>query len=648
MPQNALQKILTAHLVSGKCIPGEEIGLSVDQAFANDATGPLAFMQFEAIGLPRVQIDVAVAYVDRGTAQQRAEEADEQRFLETASCHFGAFCSRAGNGAGPQIHAERFAAPGKTVLGADSQAPLCGAVGALAFGAAGLDVAAVLAGAPFFLPMPRVVGIRLSGRLGPWVTAKDIGLEILRRLTVRGGVGRVLEFHGDALEHLTVADRLAIAAMAIETGAISVLFPADAQTRRFLDAQARVRHFEDLAADPGCSYDESLDLDLAGLEPLVSRPGSPDDVVPVRELGTVPVAQVIVGSSANSGVADLKAVADLTADHGVSEHVAAALLPGSRQVLQSLSRSGDADRLLGAGWRLLEPGSGPALGAGLAPASAAVSVRTFSRNAKGRSGTPDDQVYLASPLVAAAAAMTGRLADPRTLGIDPPRLDTPERLPADDRLILAPATDPDARPIARGPRIRPLLLRDALDTRLEGLVLGKYGDRVTSDAILPATPDSQAARTDLAMLAEHVFGGVDRGFASRCRGAGGGIVVAGADFGSGPSRELAALALQALGVRAVVARDFSRVFRAHLINAGILPLLLVDALDGDRLAAGEALEIPDVRGAVRGDEPFGLRNLARGEEIQVRHGLTERHKDVLLAGGMLAWAKRYARVPAGV
>ncbi|MBM3270655.1 MAG: aconitate hydratase [Candidatus Sericytochromatia bacterium] len=645
MPDSLLQKIVRAHLISGKTLPGEEIGLQIDQAFCNDATGPLAFLQFEATDLPRVQTEVSVAYVDRATAQLRAEESDEQRYMETAARRFGAFFSRAGNGTGPQVHTERFAAPGKTILGADSLAPLCGAVGALAFGAAGLDVAAAFAGAPFYLPMPRVVGIRLSGALGPWVTAKDVGLEVLRRLTARGGVGRVLEFHGDALEHLGVGDRLAIAAMACQTGAVSVLFPSDAQTRRFLDAQARVRHFEAFAADPGCVYDESLDLDLAGLEPLVSRPGSPDDVVPVREAGAVRVAQVVVGSDANGAPADLKAVADLTGEHGIQAAVAVAALPASRQSLLALARSGDLERLHATGWRVLEPGAGPALGAGLAPPSGGVSVRTFCRNQRGRSGNPDDQVYLASPLVAAAAAMTGQLVDPRTLGMDPPRLDGPERLPVDDRLLLAP--DP-AVEIARGPHIRPLPLRGGLETRLAGQVVGKVGDRVTADAILPATPDTQAVRTDLALLAEHVFGGLDPGFASRCRGAGGGILVAGAEFGAGPSRELAALALVVLGIRAVVARDFARVFRMHLINAGILPLLLADSLDGDKFAPGDALEIPDVRGAVRGDDLLVVRNMASGGEIRVRHGLTERQKDVLLAGGAMAWARRFARVPAGV
>lgn len=645
MAHNVLQKILSAHLVSGKPIPGEDIGLKICQVFANDATGPLTMLQFEAIGLPRAQVELAAIHVDRTVLQTRPEDADDQLYLATIAARAGAALSRAGNGAAPLVHLERFAVPGKTLLAADTYAAVCGAAGMLAIGAGTLEVAAAMAAAPFYMPMPRVLGVRLAGRLQPWMTAKDAGLELLRRLGTRGAIGRVLEFTGDGTAALTVPERAAIAAVAAETGAVSVLFPSDDQTRRFLETQGRVRFFTELQADPACEYDETLEIDLAALEPLAAKPGSPADVVLAAELPGIAVSQVVVGSFAEPAIEALRAIAAITSGRGVSPGVSAVVLPGSRQVLLALAQSGDLERLVAAGWRILEPGCGPELGIGQVPAENGASVRTFSRNTAGRSGREGDAVYLTGPLVAAATAITGVLTDPRTLGIDPPRLEPADRLPLDDRLVSLPATDTADAPVRRPPHLKLLPAREPLGIRLEAPVVLKVGDRVGAEDILPTTPEAMALRTDAAALADHLFAGRGRSLAARSRAAGGGIVVAGADFGHGPGREAMAMALAAADLVAVVAKDFARVNRSNLVSFGILPLLLVDPADHDRLEEGDALELPDVRAAVRSDEAFAIRNLAKGTEIAVRHGLTNRQKDIVLAGGVLPWARRHGLSP---
>lgn len=643
MAQNLVQKILSAHLVSGKAIPGEEIGLKMDQTLVNDMTGPMVHLQFEAIGLPRIQCELSVAYVDRNTMQTSHEQADDQRFLQTSALRFGIHFSRAGNGTCQQVHLERFAVPGKTLLGADAHTCTSGALAMLAMGAAGVDVAIAMAGAPFALPMPRIVGIALYGRLGPWVSAKDIALEVVRRLTARGAVGKILEFHGDGLAGLTVPERATIANMAAEAGAVTAVFPSDQQTRRYLEAQGRGRYFVELGAEPGCTYDEDMAIDLDPLEPLIARPGSPDDVVPVREVAGTPVDQALLGSCVDSGYPALHGIAALFEGKHVHERVSAALSPGSRQVLEMLARSGDLAAFVGAGWRILESACGPCLGFGQAPTSGGVSIRSFNRNGRGRSGTPDDAVYLASSAVVAAAALTGQITDPRALGIDPPRTEVPERYHADDLLISPPGQAEDE--IVRGPRIKALPASRQLGTRLEGPVLLLLGDEVSVEAILAAGPRLLALRTHVQALSEHLFFDKDASFAARTRAAGGGFLVAGRNFGHGANRELAAMALSYLGVGAVVARDFARVFRFNLVQAGILPLNLSDPEQAG-VDQGDRLELPDLLGVIRSDDAFCVRNLTRGTEIRVRHGLSERHKEIVLAGGLLEWARRRARIPA--
>lgn len=660
-----LQKILSAHLVSGKPIPGEDIGLKISQAFAHDATGPLAFLQFEAIGVSGIRIERAAMYVDRTILQTRPEDADDQQYLARAAAEYGAAFSAAGNGAAVQVHLERFAEPGKTALAADAYTPVCGAAGMLAIGASGLEVAAAMAGAPFYMPMPRCVAVRLGGRLQAWATPKDVGLEVLRRLGNRGGIGRVLEFGGPALADLSVADRATIAAMAAETGCVSILFPSDDQTRRFLEAQGRARQFVDLLADPTCAYDETIDVDLSALEPLVVPPGSPAEILPVQEMARtrLSVGQVVIGSFAEPSFAALRAVAAMTAGRALAPGVSAVVQPASRQVLQALARSGDLEKLIAAGWRVLEPGCGPELGIGQVPPEGEALVRTFTRNTPGRSGRDGDAVYLAGPLVAAACAVTGHLTDPRTLGLEAPPWDSPERVAPGDRLLSGVTGGPvDATPhrghdsgpdsggsardaLCRPPHLKVPPVREAPGIRVEAPVMLKVGDRMGADEILPADPDTMALRTDAAALADRLFPGRDPAFAGRCRASGGGFLVAGTDFAHGPGREAMAMALSAAGLTAVLARDFARVNRSNLIHFGILPLILVDPADLDRLEVGDTLELPDVRAVVRSDEPFAVRNLAKGADIQVRHGLTPRQKDILLAGGLLAWARRHSLSP---
>lgn len=687
MRQNLLQKILSAHLVSGKPIPGEDIGLRIAQAFANDATGPIVMLHVEAMGVPWIPLEQAVLYADRTILQTRPEDADEQRYLGAVARRLGAAYSAAGNGVAPIVHLERFAEPGKTLLAADPGATACGAMAMLAIGASSLEVASAMAGAPFYMPMPRAVQVRLTGRLQPWVTPKDVALELIRRLGTRGGIGRILEFGGPALADLAVPDRATIAVTVAETGAVAVLFPSDEQTRRFLESQGRARQFVDLQADPAAEYDEALEIDLGALEPLVARPGSPADVVIVGQ-ESVEVAQVVIGSQSEPSYAALRAVAAVASGRGVAPGVSAAVLPASRQVLLALAQSGDLEKLIASGWRILEPGCGPDLGIGQIPPSGVATLRTFSRNSPGRSGREGDAVYLAGPLVAAAAAITGRLTDPRKLGIEPPVWEGPRRLTLDDRLFVLPdghptpvaAGFPEGQTVPATPGMpeghdgaaaaagvpgdlaahageraasarRPghLVippLRQPPGVRAEGPVLLKLGDRVGAEDILALTPETVALHTDAVALAEHLFVARDRTFTSRCRAAGGGFLVAGADFGHGPGREATAMALGATGIVAVLARDIARVFRHQLTQFGILPLLLIDPGDLDRIEAGDMLELPDVRGAIMADEPFPVRNVSKGQEIVVRHGLTQRQKEVLLAGGLLPWARRHALAPA--
>jgi aconitate hydratase len=631
--KNLTQKIIEAHLASGRMVPGEEIAISIDQTLTQDATGTMAYLQFEALGIPRTRTKLSVSYVDHNMLQTGFENADDHRFLQSAAAKYGVYFSRPGNGICHQVHLERFAVPGATLLGSDSHTPMAGAVGSLAIGAGGLDVAVAMGGHPYYLAMPKVLLVRLVRRLQPWVAAKDIILELLRRLTVKGGLGRVLEYGGEGLATLSVPERATIANMGTELGATSSLFPSDEQTRDFLWRQGREPDWHPLAADPDATYDETMEIDLSALEPLIARPSRPDNVCRVSEVEGTPVAQVGVGSCNNSSYADLMTLAALLRGKRVHPGVSLVVNPGSRQTFTMIARNGALADLIQAGARILESACGPCIGMGQAPPTGGVSVRTYNRNFEGRSGTPHDLVYLASVQVAAAAALTGTITDPRRLG-EPPLIELPQRFAVDDSMIIPPSSDPERVEVVRGPNIKPLPLPQPLPDRLRGRVLLVVGDDITTDHIMPAGANVLPLRSNIPAISEHVFSRLDPAFAQRAKEWGGGFVVGGENYGQGSSREHAALAPMFLGVRAVLARSFARIHRANLVNFGILPLTIADA-DYRTLAQGDELEVPGVREALKRGGPLAVYNRTRGTQLQGQHDLTPREVEILLAGGLL-------------
>lgn len=638
MSENLARKILAEHLVGGRLVAGEEIAISIDQTLTQDATGTLVWLEFEAMGLPRVRVGRAVSYVDHNTLQTDFRNADDHRYLQTVAARYGAYFSRPGNGICHQVHLERFAIPGQTLLGSDSHTPNAGGLGMLAIGAGGLDVAVAMAGGPFYLTMPKVLGVKLVGKLGPWVTARDVILELLRRISVKGGVGRIIEYYGPGVAALTVDERATICNMGAETGATTSLFPSDEQTRAYLQAQGRVEDWRPLAADPEATYDETMEIDLSALEPLIACPSSPDNVVPVREVEGLPVAQVFIGSCVNSSYADLMTVAELLRGKTVHPQVSLVVAPGSKQVFTMLARNGALADLIAAGARILESACGPCVGVGQAPPSDAVSLRTSTRNFKGRSGTADDQVYLASPATCAAAALYGVITDPRRLGA-PITIEPPARFAVEDNMIVPPASDPEQVQIIRGPNIKPLPPFHPFPETLRGRVLIKVGDNITTDHILPAGAKVLPLRSNIPAISEHVFGQVDPDFAKRAREWGGGFVVGGVNYGQGSSREHAALAPAYLGIRAVVACSFARIHHANLVNMGILPLVFADPADYETIAQGDEWEITDIHTALRRRERLIVHNITQGRSFEVTYNLTERQIEVLLAGGLLNYIK---------
>jgi len=641
---NLTHKIIAEHLVAGSLTPGEEIAIRIDQTLTQDSTGTMAWLQFEALGLPRVRTELSVSYVDHNMLQTDFRNADDHRFLQTIAARYGAYFSRPGNGICHQVHLERFAVPGKTLLGSDSHTPNAGGLGMLAIGAGGLDVAVAMGGGPFHLTMPRVLGVRLSGRLRPWVSAKDVILELLRRLTVKGGVGKVVEYFGPGVATLSVPERATICNMGAELGATSSLFPSDEQTRAFVEAQGREAAFRPLAADEDAAYDEVLELDLSALEPLIACPSSPDNVRPVREVEGTPVAQVCIGACTNSSYDDLMVVAAVLKGQRVHSQVSLTVTPGSRQVATRIARNGALADLLAAGARVLESACGPCIGMGQAPATGAISVRSFNRNFRGRSGTADDAVYLASPATCAATALCGVITDPRRLGL-PPALahEAPDALALSDSLIIPPAEAPEAVEVVRGPNIKPLPLADRLPASLRARVLIKTGDNITTDHILPGGAQVLPLRSNVPALAEYVFWRVDPEFVARAREWGGGIIVGGLNYGQGSSREHAALVPMYLGVRAVIARSYARIHHANLINFGILPLVFMAEADYEALQQADELELADLPGALRAGGPLHVVNHTQGTQFEVLHGLTPREIEIVLAGGLLNYIKAGGR-----
>jgi aconitate hydratase len=637
MGDTLTKKILNSHLVSGKILPGEMIGFSVDQTLLQDATGTMASLQFEALSLPRIRTGLSVVYIDHNTLQVGFENADDHLFLQSIAAKYGLHFSRAGNGICHQVHLERFSIPGKTLLGADSHTPTCGGTGMLAIGVGGLDVALAMAGEPYYLKMPEVVQVKLLGKLPPWVSAKDVILEILRRVTVKGGVGKILEYGGPGVKTLDVPERATITNMGAESGATTSLFPSDERTRDFLKFQQRESDWVPLTSDPDADYDDVWEVDLDALEPLVAHPHSPDHVSSVKSVEGLRVDQVVIGSCTNSSFKDMMTVAAILKGKTVPSGVSLVIAPGSRQVLKLLSLSGALTSLIEAGARILEASCGPCIGMGQAPCTEGVSLRTFNRNFKGRSGTQNANVYLVSPEVAAASAIRGVITDPRTLG-SPPSLPFPGNYSVEDHMIIPPLAEDRAKTIhlVRGPNIKPLPLKGPLTDRLSGRVLIKLADNITTDDILPAGAKILPFRSNIPAISEFTFEHVDPSFVKRARDAGGGFIVGGNNYGQGSSREHAAIAPMYLGIQAVIAKSFARIHLANLINFGILPLIFKDEKNYQGLDQDDEIEIT-IDGLP--NEIF-LMNKTKQRAIPLVVPLNEREREVVKSGGALSFVKK--------
>ena len=636
MAQNITYKIIENHIIEGELIAGSPIAMRIDQTLTQDATGTMAYLQFEALGLDRVRTELSVSYVDHNTLQSGFENADDHRFLQSVAAKYGLYFSRPGNGICHQLHLERFGIPGKTLLGSDSHTPTGGGIGMLAIGAGGLDVALAMAGRPFFLSMPRVVNIKLSGRLQPFVSAKDVILEVLRRLSVKGGVGKVMEYTGEGVKTLSVPERATITNMGAELGATTSVFPSDEQTQAFLKSQGREKQWVEMVPDAGAEYDEVVEINLSELEPLIAQPHMPDNVVPVRELKGTKVQQVGMGSCTNSSFRDLMLVAGMFEGRKVHPNVTVGLAPGSRQVVLTLIKNGQWENIISAGVRILENVCGPCIGMGFSPPTEAVTLRTFNRNFLGRSGTKSASVYLCSPETAVAAALTGEITDPRDLNIKPIKVAMPENFPIDDSMIIPPKDETKDIQIIRGPNIKPLPLKEALPDVLSGSVLLKTEDNITTDHIMPAGAKILPLRSNIPAIAEHVFEVVDPTFAERAKAAGGGFIVGGANYGQGSSREHAALAPMHLGIKAVITKSFARIHLANLVNFGIIPLTFVNENDYDKIDQGDELEI-DVTQLDKSS--IVMKNKTKGVDIPLTHPLSPRDIEMIKAGGALAYAK---------
>ena len=636
---NLTQKIIGSHLVSGTMTPGSEIGLRIDQTLTQDATGTMAWLQFEALGIPRVKTDISLSYVDHNTLQMNFRNPDDHRFLRTVAAKFGGVYSGPGTGICHQLHLENFAKPGATLVGSDSHTPTAGGICSLAMGAGGLSVALAMAGEPYYIPMPKVVRVFLTGALTGWASAKDVILELLRRRTVKGGVGRVFEYAGPGVATLSVPERATIANMGAELGATGTLFPSDGVTRAFLKAMGREADWRELGPDADAAYDEEEAIDLSALVPLAAQPHMPDRVVPVAELDGLPVEQVCIGSCTNSSYADLKLVAQILDGHRINPGTDAMISPGSKQVLTMLAQEGLLEPLIGSGARLLECSCGPCIGSGGAPVTSGVSARTFNRNFEGRSGTKDAKVYLVSPLTAAQAALNGKFTDPATWGTPPAKPELPADPPSIRHLFVFPPENGDGVEVLRGPNIVALEKFPRLDASgdvLEANVVIRLGDNITTDHIMPAGAEILALRSNIPASSEHVFVRVDPDFVKRARAVseagGNGVIVAGENYGQGSSREHAALAPRHLGIRAVIALSMARIHRANLVNFGILPLVFVNREDYAKVAQGADIRIP-----LTEITPGGVTNIeiAGVGVLPVRNDLSAAELDIIRSGGLL-------------
>jgi len=641
MGRSLSQKLVESHLVSGKAVAGEEIGISADQVLLTDTNGTMAFLQFEAMGFPRVIPHRVVAYIDHNVYQVDSRNADDHRYLQTASRKYGAMFSKPGNGICHQVHMETFSIPGETLLGTDSHTPLCGAAGMLALGAGGLDVAVAMGGGPYFLTMPAVVRVWLKGALGPWATAKDVILELLRRFSVRGGSGKIFEYAGPGLASLLAAQRMTIANMGAELTLTTSMFPSDDVTRSFLTRLGRADDWRPAAPDDDATYDDEIQLDLSSIGPLVALPGSPDRVVPVEEVAGTPVEQVMVGSCTNGSWHDMASVTQVLRGRRVHPSVSFVLFPGSHRILETMAREGLLADLLAAGATVSESTCGSCAGIGHVPAAGVKSLRAFNRNFPGRSGVKDDAVYLCSSVVAAASALTGVITDPRTLGASP-AVALPARFVSSTVGLVAPDGGGD---VVRGPNIKPVPLGEPVRESLVAPVLLKLGDKVSTDDISPAGAAVLVFRSNVPAIAEHSFKYVDPTFAARAKAAGDGIIVGGEHYGQGSSREVAAMAPMYLGVRAVIAKSFARIHRANLVNWGLVPLTFDDPAAWDGIEQDDRLRIDALRTSLVSGQRVTVVNERSGTRFTASCILTPRERDILLAGGLLALT-RASRAPA--
>ena len=638
MGRNIVEKIVAAHLVGGSMVPGEEAALRVDQTLTQDATGTMAYLEFESMGLDRVKTERSVAYIDHNTLQSGFENADDHRYIQSVAKKHGIWFSRPGNGICHQVHLERFGVPGKTLIGSDSHTPTAGGLGMLAFGAGGLDVAVAMGGGAYYITMPKVIKVELSGALRPFVTAKDVSLEILRILSVKGGVGYVIEWGGEGVKTLSVPERATITNMGAELGATSSIFPSDEQTRKFLQAQGREGDFTPLASDLDAKYDRVIEINLSALEPLIACPHMPDNVVTVSSLKGTKVDQVCIGSCTNSSLLDMLKAAALLKGRTIAPGVSLSVSPGSKQVLTMLADSGALSDILASGARLLECACGPCIGMGFSPNSGGVSLRTFNRNFLGRSGTADARVYLVSPESAVASAITGEITDPRTLGLDKIEVSLPERFKIDDSAVLPPASPEEAAEVEvlRGPNIKELPQGRALGDSISAELTLKLGDNITTDHIMPAGAKILPYRSNIPKLSEFCFGVCDSSFPERAKAAGQSIIVGGANYGQGSSREHAALVPLYLGVRAVIAKSFARIHAANLVNAGILPLTFKDPADYDALKQGDRLALCGIDAGLESGTVY----LQAGERrMELSCAFSPRQRAILRAGGLLNYTK---------
>lgn len=639
MGLNLAQKIIKEHLISGEMVAGNEISIRIDQTLTQDSTGTMAYLQFEAMGIPRVKTKKSVAYIDHNTLQAGFENADDHKYIQTVTSKHGVYFSRPGNGICHQVHLERFGIPGMTLLGSDSHTPTAGGLGMLAIGAGGLDVAVAMGGGPYYLTMPKVCKVILKGKLRPWVSAKDIILEVLRILTVKGGVGKVIEYAGEGIKSLTVPERATITNMGAELGATTSIFPSDEMTREFLKAQGREEDWVELKPDADALYDEEIEIDLSSLEPLAAKPHSPDNVEKVKDIGKIKVDQVAIGSCTNSSFMDMMKVAKILKGKTVHPDVSLVIAPGSKQVLTMIAKNGALADMVAAGARILESACGPCIGMGQAPKTNAVSLRTFNRNFEGRSGTRSAQVYLVSPEVAAASAIAGVLTNPEELG-EAPDVKMPSEFIADDNMIVAPAPEGEEVEVVRGPNIKPFPLNKELENEIGGKILIKVEDNITTDHIMPSNAKLLPYRSNIPYLAEYCLTPCDPDFPKRAKENNGGFIVGGSNYGQGSSREHAALAPLQLGVKGVIAKSFARIHMANLINSGIIPMTFENEGDYDEIDMEDEIVIENIIEQIKNGNRLIVKNKTKSKDIPVNVSLSERQVEIILAGGLINYTKK--------